>query len=169
MLEIYIKPDFIDGVREQIIFEFLTVTNYKGFNQAFLEKITKPIYSPNNPNATVDFYTKRKSLVDTYQLALGNGTRTIAVNGIILSVEKNTLFTDSVIVDSLLGQGEALDCFNAKIQEAFAEKAQLENQLTQSALKFLDSDIDPVLKAEILKALLTNPDKNPQNTNSPII
>ena len=81
LLETYVKPAFISRMRDQIIFEYLTITNYNGFNQAFLEKIIKPIYSPSNPNATVGFYTKRKSLVDTYQLALGNGTRTIAVNG----------------------------------------------------------------------------------------
>ena len=171
LLATYVKPAFIDEMREQIIFEYLTVTNYKGFNQAFLEKVVKPTYSPNGKNTTVEFYTKNKALKDSYQLELGNGTRTIEVEGIILSVEKNTLFTDSVIVDSLLGQGEALDCFNAKIQEAMAEKAsvdnetiKLQNQMVTQAIKFLETTGDDSLKADVLKALLG---KN-QNTNNTI-
>ena len=163
LLETYVKPDFISRMRDQIIFEYLTITNYKGFNQAFLEKITKPIYSPSNPNATVDFYTKRKSLIDTYELALGNGTRTIAVNGVILSVEKNTLFTISVIVDSLLGQGEALDCFNAKIQEASSNQLQLENNKMQLALNIIAHISDPVQQAEAYAKMFNPPIVPPQN------
>ncbi len=171
LLATHVKPAFIDRMRTQIIFEYLTVTNYQGFNQAFLEKVIKPTYSPTNPNATVEFYSKRKSLADTYELALGNRTRTIRVDGIILSVEKNTLFTDSVIVDSLLGQGEALDCFNAKMQDATAEKVvadtetiRLQNQVVSQAVKFLETTGDDSLKADVLKALLG---KN-QNTNNTI-
>ena len=93
LLEIYIKPDFIDGVREQIIFEFLTVTNYKGFNQAFLEKITKPIYSPSNPNATVDFYTKRKSLVDFSKMKpQKNNLRISRKKAILLDTDSNKVY-----------------------------------------------------------------------------
>jgi hypothetical protein len=44
------------------------------------------------------------------------------VPGIILEVNKNTLRTDSLIVDALLGQGEALDCYSMKVQEADAER-----------------------------------------------
>ncbi len=75
LLATYVKPAFIDKMRTQIIFEYLTVTNYKGFNQAFLEKVVKPTYSPTNPNAKVEFYTKNKALKDSYELALGNGTQ----------------------------------------------------------------------------------------------
>ena len=102
LLATYVKPAFISKMRDQIIFEYMAVTNYKGINKAFLEKVIKPAYVPSGASI-VEFYTKSKALKDTYQLALGNGTRTIEVEGIILSVEKNTLFTDSVIVDSLLG------------------------------------------------------------------
>ena len=154
LLATYVKPAFIDEMRDQIIFEYLTVTNYQGFNQAFLEKVVKPTYSPNGKNTTVEFYTKNKALKDSYELELGNGTRTIKVEGIILSVEKNTLFTDSVIVDSLLGQGEALDCFNAKMQDSVAQKADLENGLLQEAISVLQKLDDPALKVELLKALL---------------
>ena len=102
----------------------------------------------------MEFYTKNKALKDSYELELGNGTRTIKVEGIILSVKKNTLFTDSVIVDSLLGQGEALDCFNAKMQDSVAQKADLENGLLQEAISVLQKLDDPALKVELLKALL---------------
>lgn len=53
----------------------------------------------------------------------------ITVKGVILSVQKQTLQTSSVIADALLGRGEALDCFNQKAQDA-QSLADLINNMT---------------------------------------
>jgi hypothetical protein len=81
------------------------------------------------------------------------------VPGIILEVNKNTLRTDSLIVDALLGQGEALDCYSMKVQEADADKSILENERTRIALEILQGITDPVAKAEAF-AKMFNPPKN---------
>ena len=66
------------------------------------------------------YVRKRKDLVQSY------GDKT--VNGIILNVTQRVLRTPSVIIDALLGQGEALDCYNEELQEAAVIAAQLANR-----------------------------------------
>ncbi|MDX1902544.1 MAG: hypothetical protein SFU27_00175, partial [Thermonemataceae bacterium] len=68
--------------------------------------------------------------------------------GIIQSVETYTLRTDSLVADCFLGQGVALDCFNAKVQNADTDKAILENEKTRIALEILENITDPIAKAE---------------------
>lgn len=97
----------------------------------------------------------------------------IEVHGIILSVSKNVLRTEGVIVESLLGEGIALDDYATRLQElevknreaevsrlkAEAERASLINRLVQ------ENDIE---RAKIL-ADLTCPcgslKKQPENEN----
>ncbi|MBK7958266.1 MAG: hypothetical protein IPK03_09185 [Bacteroidetes bacterium] len=69
--------------------------------------------------------------------------------------------TDSVIVDSLLGQGEALDCYNKEMQQANVEKTMLANlemekniDLLQKAKEIIDQIGDPIAKAEAYKNML---------------
>jgi hypothetical protein len=45
----------------------------------------------------------------------------------ILATERHVLHTDAVITDCILGNGEALDCYNQKLQDADAIKSGLEN------------------------------------------
>ncbi len=70
------------------------------------------------------------------------------------NVEKYTLRTDSLIADCVLGQGAALDCFNAKLQNAISQKAYNENALMEAAISTLQELTDPNLKVELLKAIL---------------
>ena len=44
----------------------------------------------------------------------------IKVPGIIMDVKRRVLPTDSVFCDAVLGQGEALDCYNMRLQDAAA-------------------------------------------------
>ncbi|MDX1904906.1 MAG: hypothetical protein SFU27_12180 [Thermonemataceae bacterium] len=77
----------------------------------------------------------------------------------IQNVEKYTLRTDSLIADCVLGQGAALDCFSAKLQNSDSDKAILENEKTHIALQILESITDPTAKAEAF-AKMFNPPKN---------
>ena len=68
----------------------------------------------------------RKPFVTTYTDPV---TKTqFEVDGIILAVTSNVLRTDGIIVDSLLGQGDALDDYSAALQQASVEAKQIENQ-----------------------------------------
>jgi len=62
----------------------------------------------------------------------------IKVPGVILSAEKQTLLTSSVIADALLGRGEALDCFNQNAQNADSMSAYISNM---SAMQRLSDNI----------------------------
>jgi hypothetical protein len=62
----------------------------------------------------------------------------IQVPGVILKVQRNVLRTSSVVVDALLGQGEALDCFNLRMQDAAAREAELANAKTELALNLVE-------------------------------
>ncbi len=159
LLKRYIEAKDIEEVRERLIFEYEKVMSSENGEKVFLAKIRKEDYDGNDAS----YYTKVKNLEDSYSVG---ENMTLRVPGVIQSVEKYTLRTDSLIADCVLGQGAALDCFNAKLQNEFSQKAILENQIRQKAIEFLESNAEPTLKAEVLKALLgeskaENNDANP--------
>jgi hypothetical protein len=75
----------------------------------------------------------------------------ITINGVIADITLRTLPTDSVIVDALLGHGEALDCFNLHLQESAIEEAKLNNDIKQQTIDILNAITDPVEKATLYK------------------
>ena len=56
-----------------------------------------------------------------------------------------------VVVDSFLGQGEALDCFNTKMQDAEATKRNLENLEMLQRMEVVAGIKEPNQKAELYK------------------
>lgn len=54
------------------------------------------------------------------------------VEGIILNASTVSLATDGVIVEALLGQGEALDRYSQRLQEETAESRELSNELLRA-------------------------------------
>ena len=54
-----------------------------------------------------------------------------------------------MIVDALLGQGEALDCYNQQLQEAAVVAAQLANRKIEQAIAVIDAIADPAEKARL--------------------
>ena len=57
--------------------------------------------------------------------------------------------TPSVIVDALLGQGEALDCYNQQLQAAAYDGAHLANLKLKQAMAVIDAIADPAEKARL--------------------
>lgn len=97
-------------------------------------------------------------------LSCGYERLVISVPGIITSVQSHILKTDSVIVDALLGQGEALDCYNMRLQEEASRAAELRNsryeaETSQEAAKItaalatIAAITDPVLQADAYKKM----------------
>jgi len=68
-----------------------------------------------------------------------------------LQVNTHTLKTSSTVVDALLGQGEALDCFNMKAQDAVAIGEQLKNIEFIQQISVIQSISDPEKRAEMYK------------------
>src|SRR5690606_496397 len=106
------------------IYDYVDATNPK----SFLEKYTENIWDFFNhtpgamwppagpPLVATPRFRKDPNLETSYTPYVG--ATPITVKGIIKNVTHRVLPTDSVIVDSILGQGEALDCFNLKMQDA---------------------------------------------------
>lgn len=165
-----------------VIKELRSVYDYQGEAHQFIEQVSERVmscdFSNDEPTGEVNKYLrKRKGLTQEYIRSTNGVDQPIAeVPGIILDVSNRILRTDSVIVDALLGQGQALDCFNLKLQEAAGMKTFLENfsmymdnlvksqNMTQNAashglkidelklaLKVIGMIEDPVQQAEMFK------------------
>lgn len=67
------------------------------------------------PGSAESFLRTRKGLVSVFEDTLTGFT--VPVPGVILSVSRNVMRTDGVIVEALLGEGEALDGYARRLQE----------------------------------------------------
>jgi|GEM_PF-1671830 len=112
-------PTVIDNVLCKLLQPYCTVLNYNDEIKTFVEKFTVSgedcdlgITGCGLSDET--FYRRKSTLTDTYS----DGVVDITVKGVILNVQKQTLQTSSLIVDALLGRGDALDCFNQNAQNS---------------------------------------------------
>lgn len=165
MLEQYIVPAHIAEVRKAIQLHFCNVLDYQGVKHSFIEKITETYddCESGTPDDTYVYWRKKRGLSQTYT----SGPINITVPGIITSVKHRTLKTDSAIVDALLGQGEALDCYNQKLQDEAVRRATIENdryiqetgdmhdKLTE-ALSVIAAITDPEAKAEAYRKMFND-------------
>lgn len=146
MLEEYIKPEKIAAVKTAILNQILEIRDFKD-NQPFglTELGEKP--KDKDGNETDQYFIREKhykklddanNIVevepcyyqfakDLYSKFTDHNEREILVPGIILSVNKNVLRTDGVIVDSILGQGDALDSYSKSLQKEDIQTKSLNN------------------------------------------
>jgi hypothetical protein len=146
LLTSVLNPASIDAVERNILKNYCIVRDYKDAENAFIEKKTWQIGTcadlptiavsasatptPAAPPPAValesfTFWRKKKDLVGTVPASVYGFP--MSVPGIILSVKESTLKTSSVLAEAMLGQADALDCFNLKIQDAEAQKGYIEN------------------------------------------
>ncbi|MBS1585645.1 MAG: hypothetical protein JSS82_08865 [Bacteroidetes bacterium] len=147
-----IVPDKIAEVKKYLLKHYCKVMNYNDDLIDFIEQVTVDFSgcfpgSGGSATETETFWRIKKGLVDTYT----SGGLEISVKGVILNVAKQTLRTSSMVVDALLGQGEALDCYNSKLQDADAIRAYLDNMVTMQQLNAIDGLTDPEQKATLYK------------------
>ncbi len=133
-LDIWMTPEGAIRAKDMILKDYFKVENLNGEMKEFL--IAKSV--TNYDGSSRSYYTKSRQ-GDVYTRNTGGAAlppfkgMSIRVSGPILAVDVNILRTDSVVADALLGKGEALDCFNAQLQEAAVANALLQNtKLDQS-------------------------------------
>jgi hypothetical protein len=109
-----------DAVREAL----KHVIDYQGKPQ--------PLVEDYQPFADEPGYlrVRKDEFEQTYRDATGNA---LTVPGVILAVDKHTLRTDAVIVDAVLGQGNALDPYSKALQEQAVKNKALANDALASA------------------------------------
>lgn len=145
-LSTYLVPTQVNTIKEQIFAEYsavrsigqkITPTNQsENYLLPFLERIDIVTQRPTTNQNTNHYFTKKRDLIDTYEDFL--------VEGVILNVDKFTLRTPAVIVDALLGQGEALDCYGQKLQDESVRKAKAENAKLEKELSKMDAEITKI-------------------------
>lgn len=125
LLEEVVAAPHIATVRNILLKPYCTVFNYERQPKQFIKKFTANLDDclGTGSNDVLEMYIKNPELTDT--------AGPVTIKGVILNVQEEILRTDSLIVDAILGQGDALDCFNLRIQDAEAERAYLQNAQMQ--------------------------------------
>lgn len=152
LYEVMFDNEEVQRVRAYITKEYGNVRNYRGEEVDFIEAQTYTAYG-EGPGT---YYRKTANQFDQYTAPDGCGGA-IDVPGVILNVDQNILRTESVIVDSLLGQGEALDCFNMKVQDAEGQRLYLENERVNLGIETLRAVTDPAQRAELYAKMFNAP------------
>jgi hypothetical protein len=132
----------IEKVRSDIFVHLCNIPDHTGTRTSFIEQVTERhsnCIEPEKGEKPVTYVRKRKDLVQIY--------KDKSVEGIILNVTHRVLRTPALIVDALLGQGEALDCYNQHLQQAAFDGAILANKKLEQQIALIDAIADPVEKA----------------------
>ena len=130
---VLIDTKAVESVRSDIFVHLCNVPDYTGTRVSFIEQVVEKhgnCIEPGKNDKPVSYVRKRKDLKQSY--------RDKTVDGIILNVTHRVLRTPSVIVDALLGRGEALDCYNQQLQLAAVDGAHLANRKQEQAIAVID-------------------------------
>ena len=138
LLDEVIDPTFntvyggnISFIEKELLKNYCQVKNYKGAKRQFLEKADEELYFPANVKLLEGkSYWRKSDVIDVYN----DDVIHAPVDGVILNVQKTTLKTSSVLVEALLGQANALDCFNLQIQDSESQKGYMELQEREKRL-----------------------------------
>jgi hypothetical protein len=147
-------------VRESVARHVCNVYDYRGQRVPFAERYTENQFScpdpgapataaPTNPSAAT-YLRKRRALGEKKPTGTPNAEdiyNNITVPGIILSVQSHILRTDSLLVDTVLGQGEALDFYNSSLQEQAVERARLESARVSADIGRTNAESEQIRKA----------------------
>ena len=161
LLRSVLKDEYIDEVLTTLIDELANVAGFQG-RAAFVERHEEEVVSlvhPERPPTTRRYYRKSAELAQSWD----DSGKT--VKGIILDVTRRILTTDALIVEALLGQGEGLDCYNQRLQNAAADRADLDNDEKKQALEIISGIESPSEKANLYKKVYgTDPQTVVQST-----
>lgn len=125
LLEEAIVPEKRAEVRADIIRQLSNIFDYKDRRHQFVQE--EPMRDINGQIIPLSQYLRvRKDYTSTYKDE-ASGTE-ISVPGIILDASKYVLRTEGVIVEALLGQGDALDSYSHGLQDAAVREKNLANE-----------------------------------------
>lgn len=120
----------VNEIRQSIIDELTYIYDHEDKSRSFIEE--KEIKDKNN--VVIHKYLRvKKDEISKYK-DVASATE-IIVPGIILSASKYVLRTEGIIVDALLGQGNALDEYSKRLQEETNRAKTLANDLETAKIK----------------------------------
>lgn len=120
--KVLINEDAVKAVQNKIYKVLCNMKDYQDVTTGFIEKVSQSFANCINPEDPADTVTYIRKKLGLEQTAEG-----YTVPGIIMDVSKRVLRTASAVVDAVLGQGEALDCYNQNLQQSAVKAAELGN------------------------------------------
>jgi hypothetical protein len=123
LLEEVIIPEKRDEVKQEIIASLQNIVDYKDTLNPFVEEVTRF-------NGEKSYWRVKKDMVSKYK----NEATGFEVNvaGIPISATNNVMRTEGVLVEALLGQGDALDQYSHGLQDEAVLAKNLENALARA-------------------------------------
>ena len=130
--EVIVDESKCEEVQKAIIDQLENIFDYKDQHHSFVEE--KPLKDRNGKDVPNSAYLRvKKDYTSTYKDE-ATGTE-IVVPGIILSAKKSVLRTEGVIVEALLGQGDALDAYSHGLQDEAVRAMELSNTLMETKVE----------------------------------
>ncbi|HRQ55620.1 MAG TPA: hypothetical protein PL018_15290 [Ignavibacteriaceae bacterium] len=148
--EVMRDREFVEMAKRMIYTQLCSIRDYEGNTVGLIEKVTEELNNCIDPlpePEIIEYVRVKKGLSQVYE-----GRK---VEGIILDVTNRILRTPSLVVDALLGQGESLDCYNQKLQEADALNSELQNQKLQQAIQTIEQISEPGERAKLYKKVFS--------------
>jgi hypothetical protein len=150
-------------VFNQLVDFVCTIFNYKDEGKKFfVQKTFDRDGCASGGTLEESFWVKNPVKTDAYPQGLIDDTEVtpgnelvpgLKIHGVIMDIKSYTLRTPSLVVDSVLGQGNALDCFNSHLQNESVIAAQLENERTRIENETLEAITDPLQRAEAYRKM----------------
>lgn len=158
LLEDVLEEEHVAKVRKDILREVNSIPDKDGTLTQFIEKVQGQMVDPETGEQIQrePYWRKRRDLEQEVE-EIG-----VKAPGVVLDVSERILQTDAVVVEALLGQAEALDCYNQRLQDAAGTRADLENQERAQAIEIIGEIPDAVAKAEAYKSVFGNCCPTPQ-------
>jgi len=117
-------------------------------NRKFIEEVER---KDKKGTAAGSYWRFAKDLFSVYPNPGGSSIKEIP--GIILGVTKNTMRTDGVMVETILGGGDGLDAYSHAIQDEKTRGAKLENDVRQLGIDIVKA-LAPDKKAGAFETIL---------------
>lgn len=127
-----IVPEKREEIRNTIMFQLMNIFDYQDIHHSFVEEAVLRDANGNVIPAS-NYLRVRKDHYSEYADE-ATGT-TIKVPGIIMAANKHVLRTDGIVVDAVLGQGEALDEYSSNLQLQSVREKELKNDLLQTEVR----------------------------------
>ena len=158
---VLIDEKAVQRIKNRIYEHLCNIPDHTGARVSFIEpvrEVLKNCIDSSAPPTEVSYVRKRQDLVQRY--------KDRSFKGIVLDVSHRIMRTPAVIVDALLGQGEALDCYNQELQEAAYTSAHLKNRQSEQAIAILEAIADPAEKARLYKKVFGDCCDSPQSVTT---
>lgn len=132
LLASIIVPEKREEIKNTIIFQLMNIFDYQDYRHAFVEEAVmkdekgEVIPLSNYLRVKKDYFSEYRN---------DDTGMTIKVPGIILAANNHVLRTDGIVVDAVLGKGEALDEYSSKLQHQSVRERELKNDMMATEVR----------------------------------